>query len=255
MTDLIVFSVGSNRYALNIENIQRIIQAIELTSIPNSNELIDGMMSYEDNVIKVLNFRKLIGSQTYDEELKKLFLKFKVNLSKWKEDLEHSLENSSSFTKTVDPHKAELGAWIDNFNSYDDKVSALLKDLMESNKNLHLAASDVLEINNTDNEKAKSLFKTKIIPIYDDTVKHLDVFSMELDKVANSLQKLVLYENKGINFAIKVDLIEDIAHVEERMIMNGDEDHNNASEFLELQGVLDINGVLINVIKTVNLPS
>ena len=61
MIDLIVFSIGNNRYALNIENIQRIIQRSELTDIPNAHKLIDGMMSYENKVIKVLNFRRLIG--------------------------------------------------------------------------------------------------------------------------------------------------------------------------------------------------
>ena len=68
MIDLIVFSVQNNRYALNIENVQRIIQAVELTSIPNAHEYIDGMMSYEDSVIKVLNFRKLINLPLHVED-------------------------------------------------------------------------------------------------------------------------------------------------------------------------------------------
>ena len=72
MTDLIVFNVKSNRYALKIENIQRIIQAMDLTKIPNSHDFVDGMMSYEDNVIKVLNFRRLIGLNCYENELKKI---------------------------------------------------------------------------------------------------------------------------------------------------------------------------------------
>ena len=83
MTDLIVFSVGSNRYALNIDNIQRIIQAIELTEIPNSHKYIDGMMSHESSVIKVLNFRKVIGLKTYEEELKYLFSKLKSAHQDW----------------------------------------------------------------------------------------------------------------------------------------------------------------------------
>ena len=49
MTDLIVFSVGENRYALRIENIQRIIQAVKLTNIPNAHPFVDGIMSYEED--------------------------------------------------------------------------------------------------------------------------------------------------------------------------------------------------------------
>ncbi|MCF6309645.1 MAG: chemotaxis protein CheW [Sulfurimonas sp.] len=143
MMDLIVFSIANSQYAINIENVQRIIQAEELTCIPNANELIDGMMSYENSVIKVLNFRKLIG---------------------------------------LPPHEDE------------DK------------------------------------------------------------DIEDSTLKFLFYENTNENFAIKVDSIDDIAHVEESNIMNGDED-SNLSEFLELSGILDIDGVLINVIKTIKLPN
>ncbi len=143
MIDLIVFSVASNKYALNIENIQRIIQATELTDIPNSHECIDGMMSHENGVIKILNFRKLIGLEVHEED-----------------------------TKEVDEYT----------------------------------------------------------------------------------QKFIIVEKKDISFAIKVDLIEDIAHIEESDIMLSDNE-DNENKFLELEGILDLDGVLINVIKTVNLPS
>ncbi len=143
MIDLIVFNVESSRYALSIENIQRIIQVLELTPIPNANILIDGMISYEDKVIKILNFRKLIG---------------------------------------IAPHKDEG------------------KD------------------------------------------------------VEDSSQKLIFYENKNENFAIKVDSIDDIVHVEETDIMNTDEEQK-INDYLELSGVLDLDGVLINIIKTLKIPT
>jgi purine-binding chemotaxis protein CheW len=143
MMDLIVFSVLNNKYALNIENVQRIIQAINLTNIPNSSELVDGMMSYEDSVIKVLNFRKLIGLEAHEEDIQ--------------EPQEYS-------------------------------------------------------------------------------------------------QKLIIYEKEYSKFAIKVDAIDDIQYIEESDIINADEKESQ-SDFLVLDGVLDIDGVLINVIKTVSIPS
>lgn len=143
MTSLIIFSVGDNRYAINIDNVQRIIHAKELTPIPNAHKYIDGMMSYEDSVIKVLNFRKLTG-----------------------------------------------------------------------------------------------------LPIHkEDTLKEVQEYS----------QKFVIFEKGKACFAIKVDSIEDIAHVEEMAIMKK-EDDEQSGEFLELDGVLDLDGVLINIIKTISLP-
>ena len=144
MVDLIVFSVDKNKYSLNIDNVVRIIQAINLTEVPNAHELIDGIMPYENNVIKVLNFRRLIGLESHKEDI---------------------------------------------------------------------------------NEEENYEYE----------------------------QKLIFFENLDDTFAIKVDKINDIAHIEESDIMSSDEDHNR-SEFLDISGVLDLDGVLINVIKELRLP-
>ncbi len=254
MIDLIVFSVGNNHYALNIENVQRIIQAEELTAIPNSNDLIDGMMSHEGSVIKVLNFRKLIGLIPYDRELQKLFVTLKKTHQDWMEALTDSIENGSEFINTTNPHKCELGIWLDNFNSYDDKVTSVLKNLILSHKYLHISGGDALELYQTDKEKAKDMLKTNIHNTYNKTMNDLDIFISELDRVSSSLQKLILYEKNGKSFAIKVDNIKDIVHVEEIEIMSNS-DESSESEYLELAGLLDIGDVLINVINSVQIPS
>lgn len=253
MTDLIVFSVGNNRYALNIENIQRIIQAKELTAIPSSNPLIDGMMSHEDKVIKVLNFRKLIGLVPYEKELQKSFAKFKVSYEEWLDELKDSIENGSVFTKTTNPHKCDLGMWIESFNSYDDKVTAILKELILSHKYLYSLGADVLELNKSSQDEAKNMFYRDINEAYKKAIRYLDIFTTELESISNSLQKLILYEKNGTTFAIKVDSIEDIAHIEDTKVMSSNEEQSTGA-YLELSGVLDIEGVLINVIKNIDIP-
>lgn len=75
----------------------------------------------------------------------------------------------------------------------------------------------------------------------------------EIDKVAASLQKLIIYENDNQLFAVKIDSIDDIAHVEDSEVIDSEDEHN--SEFLELNGVLDLDGVLINIIKTIKIPT
>lgn len=253
MTDLIVFSVGDNKYALRIENIQRIIQAVNLTSIPNAHNCIDGIMSYEESVIKVMSFRRVIGLPRYIEDLENLFAKLKVGHKAWVDALSHSINTGSKFTKTFNPHMCELGKWIDGFTAYDDKVSEVLNELVRYHKQLHTRGGEACEIYKTDKDKAKEILNVEISEIFTHTMGALDIFANELDLVSNSLQKLLIYENSGKVFAIKVDTIEDIAHIEESDIMNS-ETEENSNDFLELEGVLDLDGVLINVIKTVNLP-
>ncbi len=253
MTDLIVFSVGENHYALRIENIQRIIQSIELTGIPNSHPFIDGIMSYENQVIKVMSFRKTIGLISYIGELEALFLKLRINHESWITSLKHSINTGAKFTKTFNPHLCELGKWIDNFTAYDDKISEILNELVKLHKQLHTRGRDAYDIYKEDKIEANRILNIEINELFTQTMLIFNTFTKELNLVANSLQKLLIYENNAKIFAIKVDSIEDIAHIEESEIMNNDSKEED-NDFLELEGILDLNGVLINVIKTVSLP-
>jgi len=253
MIDLIVFSVGTNKYALDIENIQRIIQAEELTNIPNTHKYVDGMMSYEDKVIKVLSFRKLIGLESYDDELRVLFATLKKAHKEWIESLGTSVSTGSAFTKTTNPHLCDLGKWIDAFNSYDDTVSDIFSELVEYHKQLHVKGGDIIETLETDKTEAQKMYDIDLRNIYDHTMHALDTFVLKLDIVANSLQKLIIYENENATFAIKVDVIEDIAHIQEEQIMHSSEKESKVN-LLELDGVLDLDSTLINIIKTVKIP-
>jgi chemotaxis signal transduction protein len=254
MTDLIIFGVAKNRYALRIENIQRIIQCSQLTDIPNSNQIVEGMMSYEDGVVKVLSFRKVIGLESYEEVLDALFKKLKLGHAAWVDALKLSINTGSAFTKTTDPTMCELGKWINTFTSYDDKVTEVFRVLVEFHKQLHVRGGDALELCKTDKVKAKEIVDVEINNIYNHTMGALDDFVIALDIVANSFQKLIIYESGSKTFAIKIDTIEDIAHIQESDIISS-EDAYEFNEFLELDGVLDLDGVLINVIKTVNIPN
>ncbi len=252
MTDFIVFSVAKNRYAVSIEHIIRIVHGENLTQVPTSHKYIDGIMSYEDSIVKVLNFRKLIEMKSYEVELVELFRRLKKEHIDWLDALEDSLLRGVEFTKTVNPHHCELGKWIDNFTSYDDDIAILLNQLSDYHKQLHIKGGELLDISVQDKQKAKMLFETEMQNTYKHTLGIIDSFMSQMDKVSNSLQKLLIYESKEKIFAIKVDAIDDIAHVDASQIM--DTDDESSSEFLEFSGVLDLNGVLINVISELRLP-
>ena len=239
---------------MRIDNIQRIIQASELTDIPGAHPFIDGMMSYEGNVVKVMSFRKLIGLASYDEGLQSLFARLKVAHADWVGALEKSLTTGCEFTKTTNPHMCELGKWIDSFTSYDDAITKVFNNLVEQHKQLHTRGGVALEIYNENHQQALEMFEVEIQNIYQQTMGALDTFIAQFDTVANSLQKLLIYENETDTFAIKVDGIEDIAHIEESEIKRGVDEESDVDGLLELEGVLDLDGVLINVIKTLNLP-
>jgi chemotaxis signal transduction protein len=254
MVDLIVFNVSGNRFAINIDNVKRIIQARDLTVIPNSSPLIDGIMSYENNIIKVLSFRKLMGLSSYEEELSKFFEKIKGDHQSWVETLEEAIQNKTAFTKTTNPNECALGKWLNSFNSYEDKIMDIFKDLFQYHRDLHKTGGNALEVLKKDPLEAKRMFDEDVISIYRNTMNDLTKFTSEIDLISNSLQKLVIYETDEKIFAIKVDTIEDIAHIDESMIMSSDDNHHKNNNNLEILGIIEIDKVLVSVIKAVKLP-
>jgi len=253
MKDLIIFEVAKNRYAIDLENIQRITQIPVITDIPNAHPFVEGMMSYENRVIKVVGFRQMVNLKTYDEELKALFQDLKQQHKTWVETLENSVQKGVAFHLTTNPHLCNLGKWLDNFTSYDDHVSQILKELNDFHKRLHGSAIEIIELAKTDRAAAVEAVNTTVMEVYDSTMHHINQFIAEFEIVANSLQKLLLYHGSKGEFAIKVDTIIDIAHIDEGMIQSS-EDVQHVSSFLELDGVIELDGNLINVIKSIKFP-
>ena len=253
MKDFITFEVKKNRYAIDLEFIQRITQIPVITDIPNSHEYVDGMISYENRIIKIVDFRKMTQIPTYDNELKDIFIDLKAQHTKWLETLRDSIENRVEFHLTTNPHQCNLGKWLDAFASYDDEINTILKKLNNFHKQLHQSAISILNLAKVDKDAAMKQYETLTVSLYDITMSCLDAFIEKFNVVANSLQKLLLYQADSGFFAIKVDEIIDIAHIETKLLENIDNTHD-VSEFLELEGVLEIDNTLVSVIKSIKLP-
>lgn len=68
MNDYIIFISDGYGYALEVSKIERINQIPELIPLPNSHPFIEGMMTYNSQTLKVVNFRRLIDVSASDAE-------------------------------------------------------------------------------------------------------------------------------------------------------------------------------------------
>jgi two-component system chemotaxis response regulator CheV len=62
VSDYIIFTIGEAHYALDVSHIERIDQIPPLTPMPNAHPFVEGMMMYQDNTLKVINFRKMTNA-------------------------------------------------------------------------------------------------------------------------------------------------------------------------------------------------
>lgn len=64
---VLIFSVGSNYYATDIMEIERILGYEEPTKLPDSPEFLEGVMNYEGNILPVISLSKKFGIESKEK--------------------------------------------------------------------------------------------------------------------------------------------------------------------------------------------
>lgn len=254
MRDYIVFRVAESFYALDVASVERIIHPLPVTQIPYAHPYVEGMVSYEKKVTKVVNFRKMTGLRSYEEELRRLFEGAKQGYDEWMRALERVLEGADALEISADPRVAAFGAWLEGFGSHDSETLGLLKRLRPLHGRLLEKGKEILWTLQSDPSAASALFDESFRILLPQARKLVEELVKRTDTIADQLQKMVIYRSKEELFAIKVDTITDMARIEEERVGHVEETGRGVPPFLEMEGVADIDGNLVNVIKTVILP-
>ena len=55
---LVVFTLDGQRYALHLENVTRIVRAVEITPLPKAPDIVSGVVNMQGQVIPVINVRR-----------------------------------------------------------------------------------------------------------------------------------------------------------------------------------------------------
>jgi len=252
MQSFILFNVGELRYAMALDNIQRILIVPKLTPTSQKDKIFEGMMSYEDDVIDVVSFRKMISMQGYSAKVSEMFIDLKGQHKAWVEALSDSVHKHVPFTKTTDPHACHLGKWIDNFSSYDEEVNGILRHLNTHHQALHQSAVGVLERYAEDPAMAEAWCSSHVKGIYEKTIGYIDAIATHADSVANDSQKLLILEHGGTRFGLQVDTISDIIHVEESAIKD-QSSLQRCGKYICIKGVLEHESKLCSVIESINI--
>jgi len=74
LTNLIVFRLGAQRYAVPVAVVQRIVRAVAVTPLPKAPIIVLGVIDLEGQVLPVLNIRRRIGLPDQDIRLTDQFL-------------------------------------------------------------------------------------------------------------------------------------------------------------------------------------
>jgi methionine synthase II (cobalamin-independent) len=164
------------------------------------------------------------------------------------------MENNNGFALTTDPHACRLGKWLDNYSTHDQDVLAVLKVLRPTHAKLHDRGREILALREIDPATALDQARREIVAIFSTTLGEIQKMGDMSESISGHMQKLLIYQAGESFFAIKVDGIDDIAQIEPSMIKSVDST-NNIGEFLETYGVVEMGERLVNVIKSVSMPT
>jgi len=252
MIDFVICKIENGFYAFKLENIQRIIEAKELTSVSDSPVYIDGILNYEDEAIQIINLRKILGFEDYQNEIDKLFKILKQQHIDWVDALEDSIDNGVEFSKTTNPHMCDFGKWLDKFISYDASIRKILDSIKVHHTNLHVSAIDILKIAEEDREAACRKFKKETLIHKDNTLKLMDKLIEKSSSVALSMKKILIYKKEKKVVGLVVDSIDNIVHLNQNEVEFMDTDMK-PNPIIGINQVIDIDKKLICIINSINL--
>ena len=71
---LVVFSIDDQKYALHLAAVERIVFAVEVTSLPKAPDIVMGVINVEHRIIPVLNVRRRFHLHEREIDLKDQFI-------------------------------------------------------------------------------------------------------------------------------------------------------------------------------------
>ncbi len=74
MKDFLIFCVDGERYALDIEYVEKIVEDRKCTKVSGLEDFIDGVISYENDLLKIVNIRKILSKKITTIENQKIII-------------------------------------------------------------------------------------------------------------------------------------------------------------------------------------
>lgn len=106
----------------------------------------------------------------------------------WLEHYNESILNGTEFTGSLDYNTCLLGQWLSGVSESDlsdDIIRSALTEVQEPHKNMHMLASDILEVAKTDREEAYIRFTQELKPLTKKVIEGLDKISTQYKDIAN----------------------------------------------------------------------
>lgn len=144
----LVFRIAMNKIAINLEHVLEVIRMPNWTPYPNSSDFLKGIFNLRNNIIPLIDFRKLLSFPTFDDEINDLIEMLKMREHdhiNWLNELELCVTEKREFRLNTDPHKCKFGEWYYTYKTENVVLQNLLEQFERPHNQIH---SRGIEVNN-----------------------------------------------------------------------------------------------------------
>ena len=238
--------VNKQSYLLDTDIVTELLHFVKPQNTSYQNDKIDGVINHKENIIPIVSIRKLLDFISFKEEQVSFIYKVENQHKVWVEEFEHSLKTGETFTKALDPHKCELGKWIDktkaclhcNTNGF---VDLLAQEIVDHHDALHKNGAKFLQEKDEDCQVQVETIKA----LADKTISGLHTISNNIEKLTSAFEQIVLVSIDGKDIGIVVDRIDKTHDLEEKEFFGSTKNLSSASKYIQFINHYEIDGSLM----------
>ena len=216
----LIVKIKNSKYLINIDNIDRIIQDQETRAIPNSEKYIEGVIDYINEALKVANLRMLLGLNSLKDEKLEELEEIKSTHIDWVEAIKKSVVEETKFTRSLNPHKCELGMKIDSLLSClkcgNEFKNDLETNLKKHHDNFHETLKEIIDEKNK--QKALDLIENKLKNIMFKVLSGIDDLKKYISLITSSEERIIIFNQNNKHIGLLVDSIDKIVEFDEKKL-------------------------------------
>jgi purine-binding chemotaxis protein CheW len=236
---LVSFKVAGEEYAFDIAKVREILRVTDITEVPNVPEYVRGLFTIRNQLMPILDLRRLLGIPTLVSEHHKTIESGIDRHRSWAESVTHAVESGAHFTGSTDPRKTSFGKWLDQYSTSSIDIETALKTLKRCRGDLFDAARRALELKGTSKETALSILDKEAQPLLKTTVDSLSELKSVIEAHISEDQRVMVVEADTMNIGYLVDCVDEVIRIPKSVI---DETPAIASsKRKELRGVAKLN--------------
>jgi chemotaxis signal transduction protein len=183
--------VGESLLAVESSWVREMLVVPPTTSVPMADATVRGMFTLRDEVVPVVDLRKLLGSPSAADEnqaLLDLFAQRAEDHRRWVAELEASVREARPFKLTLDPHGCAFGKWYDNYRAPNVVLESHMKRFDAPHKEIHALGAKVADLVRTGTtaealqviEACHRTVLANLLQLFDDTPRVLAETNREI---------------------------------------------------------------------------